>query len=95
MATQTVASRDGYQGVGDFDVVRQCFNTHDSSDGLSRGDKLRTNNSPSESAHNRVHDSERIMGIRAMKIVLDFIRQESAELGEAAPMLQIGRSDKK
>jgi transcriptional regulator with GAF, ATPase, and Fis domain len=74
MATQTVASRDGYQGVGDFDVVRQCFNTHDSSDGLSRADKLRTNNSPSESAHNRVPDSERIMGFRAMKIVLDFIR---------------------
>jgi transcriptional regulator with GAF, ATPase, and Fis domain len=83
MATQTVAFRDGYQGVGDFDVVRQCFNTHDSSDGLSRGDKLRTNNSPSESAHNRVPDSERIMRIRAMKIVLDFIR--AAKLRDLTP----------
>jgi len=73
MATQTVAFRDGHQGVGDLDVVRQRFNTHDSSGGLPR--KLRTNNSTSESVHNCVHDSERIMGIRAaMKIVLDFIR---------------------
>jgi PAS domain S-box-containing protein len=30
MATQTVAFRDGHQGVGDLDVVRQRFNTHDS-----------------------------------------------------------------
>jgi transcriptional regulator with GAF, ATPase, and Fis domain len=75
MATQTVAFRDGHHGVGDLDVVRQRFNTHDSSGGLARGNKLRTNNSPSESVHNSVHDSERIMGIRAaMKIVLDFIR---------------------
>src|SRR5258706_16424420 len=67
MATQTVAFRNGHQGVGDLDVVRQRFNTYDSSGGLPRGDKLRTNNC--------VHDSERIMGIRAaMKIVLDFIR---------------------
>jgi transcriptional regulator with GAF, ATPase, and Fis domain len=75
MATQTVAFRDGHQGVGDLDVVRQRFNTYDSSGGLPRVKKLRTNNSPSESVHNCVHDSERIMGIRgAMKIVLDFIR---------------------
>jgi transcriptional regulator with GAF, ATPase, and Fis domain len=75
MATQTVAFRDGHQGVGDLDVVRQRFNTYDSSGGLPRVKKLRTNNSPSESVHNCVHESERIMGIRcAMKIVLDFIR---------------------
>ena len=43
--------------------------------------KLRTDNSRSESVHNCVHDSERIMGIRAaMKIVLDFIR--TAKLGD-------------
>ncbi len=75
MATQTIAFRDGHQGVGDLDVVCQRFNTHDSSGGLPRGNKLRTNNSPSESVHNCVHDSESIMGIRAaMKIVLDFSR---------------------
>src|SRR4051794_11865568 len=75
MARQTVAFRDGHQGVGDLDVVRQRFNTHDSSGGLPRGNKLRTKNSPSESVHNCVHDSESIMGIRAAtKIVLDFIR---------------------
>ena len=75
MATPTVAFRDGHQGVGDLDVVRQRFNTHDRSRGLPRGNRFRTNNSPSESVHNCVHDSERIMGIRAaMKIVLDFIR---------------------
>src|ERR1700688_4437635 len=75
MATQMVAFPDGHQREGDLDVVCQCFNTHDSLGALPRGNKLRTNNSPSESVHNRVHDSERIMGIRAaMKIVLDFIR---------------------
>jgi len=75
MATQTVAFRDGHQGVGDLEVVRKRFNTHDSSGGLPRGNELRTNNSPRESVHNCVHDSERIIGIRAaMKIVLDFIR---------------------
>jgi transcriptional regulator with GAF, ATPase, and Fis domain len=75
MATQTVAFRDGHQGVGDLDVVRQSFNPHDSSGGPQRRNKLRTNNSLSESVHNCVDDSERIMGIRAaMKIVLDFIR---------------------
>jgi len=75
MATQTVAFRDGHHGVGDREVVRRRFNTHDSSGGLPQGNKLRTSNSPSESVHNCVHDSKRIMGIRAaMKIVLDFIR---------------------
>jgi len=75
MATQTVAFRDGHQGVGDLEVVRKRFNTHHSSGGLPRGNELRTNNSPRESVHNCVHDSERIIGIRAaMKIVLDFIR---------------------
>jgi len=75
MATQTVAFPDDPQGAGDLDVVRQSFNTHDSSGGLPRGNKLRTNNSPSESVHHCVHDSESVMGIRAaMNIVLDFIR---------------------
>jgi transcriptional regulator with PAS, ATPase and Fis domain len=84
MATQTVAFRDGHQGVGDLDVVRQSFNPHDSSGGPRRRNKLRTNNSPSESVHNCVHDSERIIGIRAaMKIVLDFIR--TAKLGDLTP----------
>jgi len=79
MATQTVVFRDGHPGVGDLEVVRQRSNTHDSSGGLPRGKKLRTNNSPSESVHNCVYDSESIAGIRAaMKIVLDFIR--AAEL---------------
>ncbi len=89
MATQTVALRDGHQGVGDLDVVRQRFNTHDNSGGLPRGNKLRTNNSPSESVHNCVHDSERIMGIRAaMKIVLDFIR--AAKLRDLTPQFWDG-----
>jgi len=75
MATQTIAFRDGHQGAGDLDVVRQRFNTHDSSGGLPRGNKLRTNNSPSESVHNCVRNSERIMGIRAaMDVVLEFVR---------------------
>src|SRR5260221_1622999 len=89
MATQAVAFRDGYQGVGDLDVVRQRFNTHDSSGGLRRGNKLRTNNSPSESVHNRVHDSKRTMDIRAaMKIVLDFIR--AAKRRDLTPQLWDG-----
>jgi transcriptional regulator with GAF, ATPase, and Fis domain len=89
MATQTVAFRDGHQGLGDLDVVRQRFNTDDSSGGLPRGNKLRTINSPSESVHNRVHDSERIMGIRAaMQIVLDFIR--TAKLGDLTPSFWAG-----
>jgi len=84
MATQTVALRDGHQGVGDLDLVRKRPNTHDSSGGLPRGNKLRTNNSSSESVHKRVRDSERIMGIRAaMKIVLDFIR--AAQLRDLTP----------
>jgi len=75
MATQTIAFRDGHQGAADLDVVRQRFNTHDSSAGLPRGNKLRTNNSPSESVHNCVRNSERIMGIRvAMDMVLEFVR---------------------
>jgi transcriptional regulator with GAF, ATPase, and Fis domain len=75
MATQTIAFRDGHQGAGDLDVVRQRFNTHDSWGGLPRGNKLRTNNSPSESVHNCVRNSERIMGIRAaMDVVLEFVR---------------------
>jgi formate hydrogenlyase transcriptional activator len=85
MATQTVAFRDGHQGVGDLDVVRLRsrerqspdwrFNPQASSGGPQRRNKLRTIHSPGESVHNGVDDSERIMGIRAaMKIVLDFIR---------------------
>ncbi len=71
MAAQTVAFPDDPQ-AGDLEVVRQSFNTHDSSGGLPRGNTLRTNNLLSESVHN---DSESIMDIRAaMKIVLDFIR---------------------
>jgi transcriptional regulator with GAF, ATPase, and Fis domain len=89
MATQTVAFREGHQGVGDLDLVRRRFNTHDSSGGLLRGNRLRTNNSPSESVHNCVHDSERIMGIRvAMKIVLDFIRE--AKLRDLTPQFRVG-----
>ena len=81
MATQTVPFQDGHQGVGELDVARQRFNTHDSSGGVPRGNKFRTTNSPSESAHNCLHDSQRIMGIRAaMNIVLDFIRK--AKLGD-------------
>src|SRR5260370_25792471 len=89
MATQGVAFREGHQDAGDLDVVRQRFNTHDRPGGLRRGNKLRTNNSPSESVHNRVHDSERTMGIRAaMKIVLDFIR--AAKLRDLTPQLWDG-----
>ncbi len=81
MASQMVAFRDGHQGVGDLDVVRQRFNTHDSSSGLPRGNKLRANNC--------VHDSERNMGIRAaMKIVLDFIR--AAKLRDLTPQFWDG-----
>jgi transcriptional regulator with GAF, ATPase, and Fis domain len=81
MATQTVAFPDDHQGLGDLDVIRQRFKTHDSSGGPQRRDKLQTNNSLSELVHNRAHYSERIIGIRAaMKIVLDFIR--AAKLGD-------------
>jgi transcriptional regulator with PAS, ATPase and Fis domain len=89
MATKPVAFRDSYLGVGDLDVVRQRFNIHDSSGGLGRGNKLRTNNSPSESVLNRVHDSETIMGVRAaMKIVLDFIR--TVQLMDLTPRFSDG-----
>jgi transcriptional regulator with GAF, ATPase, and Fis domain len=84
MATQTVAFPDDHQGLGDLGVVRQGFDTRDSSGGRQRRNKLRTNNSQSEPVHNCVHDSERIIGIRAaMKIVLDFIR--TAKLGDLTP----------
>jgi transcriptional regulator with GAF, ATPase, and Fis domain len=89
MATQTVAFRDGHQCVGDLDVVRERLNIHDSLGGLLRGDKLQTINSPSESVHNCVHDSQRIMGIRAaMKIVLDFVRV--AKLRDLTPQFWSG-----
>jgi transcriptional regulator with GAF, ATPase, and Fis domain len=88
MATQSVAFRDGHQRVGDLDAVRQRFNTQDSSDGLPRGNKLRTNNSPSESV-NCVYNSERNKGIlTAMKIVLDFIR--AAKLIDLTPQFWNG-----
>src|SRR5260370_32673813 len=35
MATQTIAFRDGHQGAGDLDVVRQRFNTHRSEEHTS------------------------------------------------------------
>ena len=89
MATQTVAFPNDHQGVGDLDVVRRRFNTHDSSSGLPRGNKLRRNNSPSESVHNCLHNSERIMDIHtAMKIVLDFVR--AAKLRDLAPQVRDG-----
>jgi transcriptional regulator with GAF, ATPase, and Fis domain len=89
MATPTLAFRDGHEGTGDLDVVRQRFNTHDSPGGLPRGNKLRTNNSPSESVDNCVRNSESIMGIRAaMKIVLDFIR--ATKLGDLTPQFWAG-----
>jgi transcriptional regulator with GAF, ATPase, and Fis domain len=84
MAAQTVAIPEDHQDTRDLEVIRQSFNTHDSSGGLQRRNKLRTNHSPSELVHNCVHDSERIIGIRtAMKIVLDFIR--TAKLGDLTP----------
>jgi transcriptional regulator with GAF, ATPase, and Fis domain len=76
MATQTIAFPENHQDAGDLGVVRQSYNTHDSSDGLQRRNKLRTN-------HNCLHDSERIIGIcAAVKIVLEFIR--AAKLGDLA-----------
>ena len=75
MATQTVAFPDDHQGLGELDVIRQSSNTHDSSGGPQRRNKLQTSNSLGEPAHNCVHYSEKIIGIRAaMKIVLDFLR---------------------
>jgi transcriptional regulator with GAF, ATPase, and Fis domain len=89
MATQTVVFREGHQSERGFDGVCKLFNKLDSSSGLPPGKKRRTNNSPSEFAHNRVHDSERIMGIRAaMKIVLDFIR--AAKLRDLTPQIWDG-----
>jgi transcriptional regulator with GAF, ATPase, and Fis domain len=68
MATQTVAFPDDHQGAGNLKVVPQSSDTSDSSDGTQRRDRFRTNRS-------FLHDSERILGIRAaVKIVLDFIR---------------------
>jgi hypothetical protein len=55
MATQTVAFQDGHLSVGHLDIVRPGFNALVSSGGLLRGNKLGTNNSPSESVHNCVH----------------------------------------
>ncbi len=90
MATQTVVFQDGHQAVCDLDIVRQRFNSHDSSGGgLQRGSKLRRSSSPSESIHNRVHGSKTNMGIRAaMKIVLDFIR--AAKLSDLTPRFSDG-----
>jgi formate hydrogenlyase transcriptional activator len=68
MATQTTAFPDDHQPTGDVGVVRQRFDPYGNSDGPQRRIKLGTN-------HNCLHDSERIIGIRAaVKIVLDFIR---------------------
>ena len=79
MGTQTAVFRQDHHRVGDLDVVRHCFDRHAS--GAPRRNGPETNNSPGESAHKRVHDSQRIMGIRvAMKIILDFIRR--AKLGD-------------
>jgi transcriptional regulator with GAF, ATPase, and Fis domain len=76
MATPTVAFQDGHQSIGDLDVVRRCFNTHDGSEGPQRRNNLRTN-------HNCLQDSERIVGIcAAVKTALDFIR--SARLADSA-----------
>jgi len=84
MATQTVAFPDDHQNTRDLNVVRQSSNRHDSSCGPQRRNKLRTNNAQGEPVHNRLHDSERIIGIcAAVKVVLDFIR--TAKLGDLTP----------
>ena len=89
MATQTVVFRNGHQGVGDLDVIRRHLDGRDCSDGPPRPSKLQTDNSPSESVHNCVHDSERIVSIRAaMKIVLDFVR--AAKLRDLTPQFRDG-----
>ena len=89
MATQAVAFQDGHQGVGDLNIIRRCFNTHDSSDRLPRGNKLRTNISQSESLHNCLHDSEKMRVISAgMNRVLNFIRNNY--LGELTTQLWDG-----
>src|SRR5271154_6098693 len=73
MATQTVAFPDDHQGLGELEVIRPSFDTHDSSDGTQRRNKLRTN-------RNCLHDSARIIGIcAAVKIVSDFIRTAKLE----------------
>ncbi len=75
MATQRVVFPEDPRGGGDLDVVRQHSNPHDSPGGARRSNNPWTINSPSESVHNGVHDSEKIMGVRAAtKIVLDFVR---------------------
>src|SRR6201987_5697594 len=75
MATETVTFPHDHQSLGDVEVIRQSFNTHDSSGGPQRRNKPRTNNSQSEPVDNCVHDSERIIGIRAaMDVVLEFVR---------------------
>ena len=74
MATQTVAFRDGHQGVKDLDLVRRHSNPCDSTGG-PQSNKLRTINSPTESVHNTVRNSERTRGIRAaMDVILEFVR---------------------
>jgi transcriptional regulator with GAF, ATPase, and Fis domain len=88
MGTQTVDFRDSHQGIGHLDVVRPRLNTYDSPGGLPPGNH-RTANSPSKTGHNCVHDSERIMTVRAaVKIVLDFIRV--ANLGDLTAQLWDG-----
>jgi len=73
MAKESVAVRDDHKGVGKRGVIR--FATHDSSGVRPLGNNLRPINSPHESVHDCVDDSESIMGIRdAMKMVLDFMR---------------------
>src|ERR1700740_2814402 len=75
MATETVTFPHDHQNLGDVEVIRQSFNTHDSSGGPQRRNKPRTNNSQSEPVDNCVHDSERIIGMRAaMDVVLEFVR---------------------
>jgi len=85
MATQTVAFPDDHQAAGNLDLVRQSFATHASAELLQQRAKLQINSSPSESVHNCVHDSERIMDIRAaMNVVLEFIR--TTKLGDGLPI---------
>jgi transcriptional regulator with GAF, ATPase, and Fis domain len=80
MATQTVAFPDDHQGAGDLKGGRQS--SHASAGRLQPRAKLRTN-------HDCLHDSERVIGIRAaVKIVLDFIR--TAEVGDLALQFRDG-----
>ena len=81
MATQTLAVPDDHRGAGNLDLARQSSRA--STERPQPRAKLRTSNSPSESAYHCAHDSERIIGIcAAVKIVLDFIR--TAKLGDTA-----------